>query len=179
MLPAGKVGRAQHAVTLIGKLYAVEKRYRDGSVDERLAARRAHSLPVLAELRHWLDDSLLQVPPTSKLGEALRYLAGQWERLTRYCERGELPIDNNPAENAIRPFVVGRKAWLFADTPAGAHASAVIYSLIETARANGLEPYTWLRRVLRCLPEARTVEEFEALLPWKVHAIDLATDSLG
>jgi len=179
VLPAGKVGRAQHAITLIGKLYAVEKRHREGSVDERLAARRAHSLPVLAELRHWLDDSLLQVPPTSKLGEALRDLAGQWERLTRYCERGELPIDNNPAENAIRPFVVGRKAWLFADTPAGAHASAVIYSLIETARANGLEPYTWLRRVLRCLPEARTVEEFEALLPWRVHAIDLATDSLG
>ena len=66
VLPAGKVGRAQHAITLIGKLYAVEKRHREGSVDERLAARRAHSLPVLAELRHWLDDSLLQVPPTSK-----------------------------------------------------------------------------------------------------------------
>ncbi|TYC52943.1 transposase, partial [Zoogloea oleivorans] len=86
---------------------------------------------------------------------------------------------NNAAENAIRPFVVGRKAWLFSDTPAGAHASALIYSLIETAKANGLEPYTWLRRVLRKLPEATTVDDFEALLPWKLKAVDLATESIS
>lgn len=178
-LPAGKAGRAQHAIALIAKLYLVEKTCRDASVGERLEARRTHSLPVLAELRAWLDETLPIVPPTSKLGEALRYLAGQWARLVRYCERGDLPIDNNPAENAIRPFVVGRKAWLFSDTPAGAHASALIYSLIETAKANGLEPYTWLRRVLRRLPEAKTAEQFEALLPWNLHAYDLATDPLG
>jgi len=84
-----------------------------------------------------------------------------------------LPIDNNRCENAIRPFVLGRKAWLFSDTPAGAHASAVIYSVLETAKANGLEPYTWLRRILRDLPAAKTVEEVEALLPWNVKAQDL------
>mgnify|MGYP000927421523 CR=1 FL=1 len=117
-------------------------------------------------------------PPKSALGEALSYWHGCWPRLIRYIERGDLPIDNNPVENAIRPFVSGRKAWLFSDTPAGAHASALLYSLIETAKANRLEPYTWLRRVLRRLPEAKTVEDYEALLPWNRHATDLATDNL-
>ena len=100
----------------------------------------------------------------------------------RYTERGDLPIDNNRAENAIRPFVIGRKAWLFSDTVAGANASAVIYSVLETAKANGVEPYTWLRRVLRDLPAAKTVEGVEALLPWNVkdmHAPDLTSDMPG
>jgi len=98
-----------------------------------------------------------------------------WPRLTRYTERGDLPIDNNRCENAIRPFVVGRKAWLFSDTPAGAHASAVIYSLVQTAKANGLEPYAWLRRVLLDLPAAKTVEDVEALLPWNLNSRDLTS----
>ncbi|NPT58287.1 transposase [Paraburkholderia sp. 5N] len=80
------------------------------------------------------------------------------------------------AENSIRPFAVGRRRWMFCDTPAGAHASAVIYSRIETARANGLEPYTWLRRVLRELPAAQSVEAIEALLPWSLHRQDLASE---
>jgi len=78
-----------------------------------------------------------------------------------------------PAENAIRPFVVGRKGWLFSDTQAGARASALIYSLVETAKANGLEPYLWLRNVLQALPTATTVEDFEALLPWNQRPEDL------
>ena len=85
-----------------------------------------------------------------------------WSRLTRYTERADLPIDNNRCENAIRPFVIGRKAWLFSDTPAGAHASAIIYSLLQTAKANGQEPYAWSRRVMRDLPAAKTVEEVDA-----------------
>jgi len=89
-------------------------------------------------------------------------------------QRGDLPIDNNRCENAIRPFVIGRKAWLFSDTPAGAHSSAVIYSLVQTAKANGLEPYAWLRRVLRDLPAAKTVEDVEALLPWNMRIADLS-----
>ena len=96
-----------------------------------------------------------------------------WPQLTRYTERGDLPIDNNRCENAIRPFVIGRKAWLFSDRPAGARASAVIYSLVQTAKANGLEPYTWLRRVLRDLPAAQSVEAVEALLPWNLRIPDL------
>ncbi len=116
------------------------------------------------------------VAPKTKLGEALAYLNKYWSRLVRYTERGDLPVDNNAVENSIRPFVVGRKGWLFSDTPAGAHASAVIYSLVETAKANGLEPYTWLKRVLTRLPAAESVEEVEALLPWNLHPHDLATE---
>ena len=133
-------------------------------------------MPILAELKAWLDTTLPTVPPKTALGEALAYLHKYWPRLVRYTERGDLPIDNNRCENAIRPFVIGRKRWLFADTPAGAHASAVIYSLIETARANGLEPYTWLRRVLRELPAAQSVEAVDALLPWNLHRQDLASE---
>jgi hypothetical protein len=130
---------------------------------------------VLDEFRRWLDAVLPTVPPNVALGQALGYLHNQWPRLTRYIERGDLPIDNNPAENAIRPFVVGRKAWLFSDTPAGARASALIYSLVETAKANRLEPYLWLRNVLRALPTATTAEHFEALMPWNQKPENLAT----
>ena len=102
-----------------------------------------------------------------------------WSMLTRYTEQGCLPIDNNRCENAIRPFVVGRKGWLFCDTPAGANASALIYSLLQTAKANGLDPYAWLRRVMRDLPGATTVAEMEALLPWNLHAQDLTNEMIS
>jgi hypothetical protein len=100
----------------------------------------------------------------------MTYLVNQWSRLILYCSDGTLSISNILAENAIRPFVIGRKAWLFADTPAGAHASAVHYSLIETAKANGLEPHAYLLAVLEKLPYAQSVEDFEALLPWNIEA---------
>lgn len=86
--------------------------------------------------------------------------------LERYVEAGFFPIDNNPAERAIQPFVIGRRAWLFSDTPKGATASAEIYSLVETAMVNGKEPYTWLRHVLERLPHTQSVAHYEALLPW-------------
>jgi len=174
--PKGKRGRADEAVELIGKLYKIERDHKDATVEERLLARQAHSLPVLAKLHAWLEKTLIAVPPKSALGSAASYLRDYWRKLIRYLERGDLPIDNNRAENAIRPFVVGRKAWLFSDTLAGAHSSAIIYSLVETAKANGLEPYTWLRRVMRGLPAAKTVEEIEALLPWNLHKLDLASE---
>ena len=100
------------------------------------------------------------------LGKAISYLARNWIKLVRYTEAGYLPIDNNAAERAIRPFVIGRKNWLFSDTPKGATASAQIYSLVETAKVNGQEPYTWLRHVLEQLPHAQSVADYEALLPW-------------
>jgi transposase len=175
----GKRGRADEAIELIGRLYRIERDMKTATDTERHAARQARSLPVLAELRAWLQKTRPQVPPSLALGKALAYLDKYWDRLTRYTERGDLPIDNNRCEGAIRPFVVGRKAWLFSDTPAGAHASALIYSLVETAKANGLEPYTWLRRVLRLLPAARTVDDYEALLPWNLHPNDLATETVG
>lgn len=171
----GKKGGADEALALIGQLYGVERKYKDAEDAERFLARQSVSLSVLAELREWLSKTQPAVVPGGALGRALSYLHDYWGKLIRYTERGDLPIDNNRCENAIRPFVIGRKAWLFSDTPAGAHASAVIYSLLQTAKANGLEPYTWLRRVMRDLPTAKTVEEVEALLPWNLHGLDLTS----
>ena len=159
---------------MIGKLYGIEREFKEASVEVRHLARQKLSVPALAELHVWLEKTQPLVTPKSTLGTALTYMRNLWNLLTRYPERGDLPIDNNRCENSIRPFVIGRKAWLFSDTPAGAHASAVIYSLVQTAKANGLEPYAWLRRVIRELPAAKTVEEVEALPPWNLRIPDLS-----
>jgi transposase len=174
----GKAGHADYAIDIIGRLYKVERDMRDASDAERLAARQQISAPLLEQLRLWHERVAPTVPPSTSLGKALSYQQALWSRLVRYTERGDLPIDNNVAERSIRPFVVGRKAWLFSNSPAGAHASAVIYSLIETAKANGLEPYTWLCRVLRELPKAQTVQDYEALLPWNLAPAKTIADEL-
>ena len=175
----GKKGRADEAVALIGRLYGIERDCKDASDEKRFLARQQLSLPILTELREWLNKTRPVVVPNSALGRALSYMHDYWGKLIRYIERGDLPIDNNRVENAIRPFVIGRKAWLFSDTPAGAHASAVIYSLLQTAKANGHEPSAWLRHVMRNLPAAKTLEEFEALLPWNLHAMDLTSEMVA
>ena len=172
----GKRSRADQAIEMIGELYGIERRIKDRSVLERFETRQAESLPVLAKIRAWLDLALPGAPPKTALGSALHYLNHSWPGLVRYVERGDLPIDNNPVENAIRPFVIGRKNWLFADTQAGAHASALIYSLLETAKTNGHEPYLWLRHILNALPSAKKVEHYEKLLPWNLNPLDLASN---
>ena len=116
----------------------------------------------------WLDKNLGTVPPGSLTGKALGYLASEWRHLIRVLDDGRLEVDNNLCENAIRPFVMGRKAWLFADTPRGAEASARLYSLVETAKANGLVPYDYLKRLFTELPAATTLADIEALLPWNI-----------
>jgi len=171
--PKGKRGKADEAVSLIGKLYRIEREHKEATPEDRHLARQSCSVPILAELQAWMLKNTPLVTPKSALGTALAYMGHLWPQLTRYTQRGDLPIDNNRCENSIRPFVIGRKAWLFSDTPAGAHASAVIYSLVQTAKANGLEPYAWLRRVLRDLPAAKTVEAVEALLPWNLRIPDI------
>ena len=167
--PKGKTGRADVALTMINKLYGIERDLKEMTDEQRFAGRQEKSLPVLAQL-NWLEKTQPQVASQSALGKALSYLGSNWSRLERYVEAGFLPIDNNAAERAIKPFVIGRKAWLFSDTPKGATASAQIYSLVETAKANGQEPYTWLRHVLERLPQAKSVEDVEALLPWNWRA---------
>jgi transposase len=164
--PKGKTGRADMALNLINKLYGIERDLKEANDSERLSARQQRSVPILDQLKAWLDKTQPQVAGQTALGKAVNYLASNWSKLVRYVEGGHLPIDNNRAENAIRPFVIGRKNWLFSATPQGATASAQIYSLIETAKANGQEPYGWLRQVLERLPAARSVEDYEALLPW-------------
>ncbi|AQL37947.1 IS66 family transposase [Pseudomonas syringae] len=164
--PQGKTGRADVALASVNKLYGIERELKDVSDEQRYIGRQEKSLPELAKLKAWMEKTQPQVTSQSVLGKAVNYLANNWTRLERYIEAGFLPIDNNAAERAIRPFAIGRKAWLFSDTPKGATASAQIYSLVETAKLNGQEPYTWLRHVLERLPHAASVEDYEALLPW-------------
>src|SRR5690606_6863953 len=143
--------------------------------EQRFWARQAHSLSVMQKLRAWLGETLPLLSRRSELWYALGYLCKVWPCLIRYTEHCDMPIDINHLERAaIKPFVNGRKGWLFSDTPAGAHASAVLYSLLQTAKANDRESYAWLRFVLERLPLAKTVDEIEALLPWNTHDQDLA-----
>ncbi|MDT8328924.1 MAG: IS66 family transposase [Roseovarius sp.] len=160
-----KRGKAHRALGLIQKLYRVEQQARTFTAAQRYAHRQHHAQPILAELRIWLDEVLPQVPPQSATGRALNYLHNEWGKLIGYLEDGRLAIDNNAAENTIRPFVLGRKNWLFSDSVRGVQASANLYSLIETAKANGLEPYDYLRQVFTELPRADSLEAIEALLP--------------
>lgn len=163
-----KSGRAHQGLAYIQALYRIEREAKNTkmSPEERGQLRQQQAKPILEELKTWLDKSLPHAPPKSAIGKALHYLHNQWAYLMRYLEDGRLPIDNNAAERAIRPFVIGRKNWLFSATPKGAQASAKLYSLIETAKANGHEPFAYLRHVFKQLPMATTVEAIERLLPW-------------
>lgn len=163
-------GLAPDALKIIRKLYAVEKLARDAKMttEQRHNLRQEKAKPIWDELRAWLDKNIGATPPQSLTGKAINYLAADWPRLIRYLEDGRVEISNVLCENAIRPFVIGRKNWLFSDTPAGAHASAKLYGIIETARANGIEPYAYLRQIFEKLPQATTLADVEALLPWNV-----------
>ncbi len=163
-----KASRAQQGLALIQKLYAFEKQAKDMSAEERRAFRQEHSKPWLDKIRKWLDESLPLIPPQSLTGKALFYLDKQWPKLIRFPEDGRLRLDTNLVENAIRPFVVGRKGWLFSDSVQGAEASANLYSLVETAKASGIEPYAYLKHIFTELPKATTLEEIEALLPFNI-----------
>jgi transposase len=148
-----KTGRARFALNEIRKLYAIERQIKEKRAAEKRSIRQARAGPILDKLRDWCQKSLTEVPPKTTIGKALGYLDNEWERLVRYLDDGELPIDNNRCENAIRPFVVGRRNWLFSNSQKGAHASAAIYSLIETAKHNDLEPYHYLKYVLSRIVE--------------------------
>jgi transposase len=155
------------ALSYIGKLYAIEARAREEELtpDEIYQLRQEKSKPILEEFKDWLTRTYPQTPPKGLLGKAMEYCLNQWHKLERYILDGRLKIDNNLIENAIKPFVVGRKNWLFSANPRGAKASAALYSMIETAKANGLEPYRYLRFVFEKLPLAKTQDDYKALLP--------------
>ena len=167
-----KAGKADMAISFIRKLYALEKHIAEQPPNEKYQARQEQAKPILEQLRAWLDKTLHSTLPKGLLGKALAYLDKNWDKLTVYLEDGRLNIDNNPAENAIRPFVVGRKNWLFSATVSGAKASANLYGLIETAKANNVELYSYLRYIFKELPRAQTVEQIEKLLPWNVELQD-------
>lgn len=159
---------ADQALDKIGQLYRIEREIASLPFEEKYRQRQQRSVPALESFHAWLSGIAPKLAKGGLTRGAVDYALNQWPKLIRYCDQGFLRISNILAENAIRPFVVGRKAWLFADTPAGARANAVFFSLVETAKANGLEPYGYLCRVLRQIPYAQTVEDWETLLPWNI-----------
>jgi hypothetical protein len=161
-------------IELIGKLYKVEADARRDNLDATALQhqRQLHSAPVLDQIQALALQHLHGVLPGSLLGKALHYVTAQWPKLARYVDDGRYPIDNNACENAIRPFVVGRRNWLFSDTVAGANASANLYSLLQTCLANGIDGYRYLKALLIELPKATTVEDYAALLPWRLALTD-------
>ena len=166
----GRGGLAAEGLAFIQRIYRIEKAAREAGLkpEQRHQLRNEKARPIWNELRQWLDRVRTHAPPSTLVGKALAYLDGQWPGLIRVLDDGRLEVDNNLCENAIRPFVIGRKAWLFSDTPAGAEASARLYSLIETAKACGQEPFAYLTKVFTDLPKATTLTEVEALLPWNI-----------
>jgi transposase len=168
----GDSSYARSALDFIRELYLIEHtlwdRDRPVTVAQRVAVRQARSAPIMERFHAWLEALSSQVLPESRLGKAVHYTLGQWPKLTTFLSHGEVPIDNNRCENAIRPFVLGRKGWLFSDTVHGAVASANLYSLVETAKANGVEPHAYLSRLFERLPHLKTVEDYEEMLPWNI-----------
>jgi len=162
-----KPGSTDVALSYIRKIYAVESeaKRKEYSGDELLRLRQEKAKPIFDDFFKWLSKKSLQVVPKSLLGKAINYTLNQWHRLLVYLDHPSCTPDNNLAENAIRPFVVGRKNWLFAGTPDGAKASADLYSLIETAKANSLEPYKYLRYLLEKIPFVKDEDDFKDLLP--------------
>jgi transposase len=167
----GKTGKAcssiDIALSYIQKIYAVEHEghLNNYSPEQMKALRQEKAKPRLEDFHQWLNKKSSQVVPKNLMGKAVSYTLKQWDRLLVYLDHGEVTADNNTAENAIRPFMIGRKNWLFAGTPEGAKASALLYSLIETAKTNKLEPYKYLRYLFEKLPFATTDDEYRKLLP--------------
>jgi transposase len=166
----GKTGSAEVALGYIGQLYRIEKaaRAEELSPSEIQRSRIDKAKPVLEEFKAWLEMRKNQTPPQGFLGKAINYTLSRWPRLVRYLENGHITPDNNAAENAIRPFVVGRKNWLFAGSPKGADAAATLYSLIETAKACGLDPYQYLRLLFERIPCAHSEADYATLIPQNV-----------
>jgi hypothetical protein len=152
---------------LIAELFAVEAEIKGRPPHERLAARAVRSVPLLAALKARFEESLGTVSRKSSLAEALRYSLPRWDALIRYTKDGRLDICNNAAERAIRPLALGRKNWTFAGSDAGGESAATIYTLIETAKLNGLDPEAYLRHLIARIADhpARRIDE---LLPCNV-----------
>ena len=163
-----KKGLANHALNVIAKLYHIESQAKEQglTVEQRHSLRQQEAKPLLDDFHTWLEENKHKTPPKSPIGKAIQYSLNQWHKLIRYLDDGRCEIDNNRSERAIKPFVIGRKNWMFADRVEGAKAAANIFSLIETCKANGIEPYAYLRYLLTHLPMANTVEQLEILLPY-------------
>lgn len=164
---ATKAGGPDVALKYIKDLYQIERKAKKLNLcaEELLELRQKEATPILDNMHTWLLKKSIHLVPKSLMGKAVSYALNQWERLKAYVDYPYATPDNNLAENAIRPFCVGRRNWLFAGTPSGAAASATIFSLVETAKANNLEPYKYLRYLFEKLPFAATEDDYKKLMP--------------
>lgn len=166
-----KKGLAHHVISELKKLYKIEKdaKKQDLSSDDIKQLRQNKSRPLIEKLFKWLDEKAMTTSSQAPIGKAIAYAQNQRKKLIQYLDDGRLEIDNNRSERAVKPFVIGRKNWMFSDRVRGAEAGANIYSLIETCKANGVEPYSYLRYLLKTLPITHG-DDLEALLPYNCAA---------
>jgi transposase len=158
---------AKEALDKIGALFDIERAIADKPPGQRKAVRMAKAKPKLEALADWFDEQLKLISGKSDLAKSIRYARSRWEALTCYCGDGRLEISNNAAENAIRPLALGRKNWLFAGSDAGGERAAIFYTLIRSAKMNGVEPEAYLREVLTRIGE-HPINAIDALLPWNI-----------
>jgi transposase len=159
---------AREGLEFCNKLFAIERELHNVTPKERYEERLVKSQPVVEVFSAWLKYQTPRVLPKSALGQAIQYCRNQWPKLTVFLEDGRLELDNNRSERSIKPFVIGRKNWLFANTTRGAKASATIYSVVETAKENGLNPFAYLSYLFEQLPnvDLQNPAVIDSLLPW-------------
>ncbi len=171
-----KEGLAHQVVKLVGKLYYLERELKDkGATPEIIVSRRERDAkPVLAQIKALLDDAQFKVLPKSPLGTAVFYSLNHWDALNIYLQDGRLEIDNNKSERSIKPFVIGRKNWLFHGNDVGAHAGSILFSLIETCKQHKVDVFSWMKYVLANIHRAETMENLEKLLPYNIDPLLLS-----
>jgi transposase len=162
--------QALHALTTIQSLYKIEAEVRGLPAEQRWRARQAHAIPILKAHKEWLITTLAQSGKKSALGQAIHYSLVRWEALARYAEDGRIEMDNNIVEREIRPVALGKKNWMFAGSDAGGERAAAMYSLLNSAKLNGLNPEAYLRHVLERIADTK-ITQVDALLPWNVAPI--------
>lgn len=160
-----KSGLAKNAVNIIKQLARIEAQIKDCQPEKIQQVRRERSLPIMNKFKLWLDKQINYVPKESLIGNAIAYTLSQWPKLMVFLDDGRLEISNNRSERSIKPFVIGRKNWLFANSVSGVEAACVIFSLIETCKIHKIQAYDYLHYVLTHIPKANILEDFEALMP--------------
>lgn len=164
--PKKKSGRVEKAINFIAKLYGIEQEAKGLSAVERQQLRQQKSKPILDKFHEWLLETQDKILPKSQLGSAVNYAINQWPKLLTYLDDGDISIDNNVTERDIRPFTTGRKNWMFSTSVEGATASANLYSLVMTCRANNINPYYYFVHLFKVLPTRTPQDDLTDLMPW-------------
>ena len=157
---------AAAALRRVRTLYEIEADLQNLTPEARAEQRQARAEPRLEAFKTWLDDTLLKLPPGSSLAKAIGYALGRWAALRVYLQDSRIAIDSNPVERAFRGVAVGRRNYFFAGSAGGGRRAALVYSLIETCKLNGVDPYAYLKDVLTRLPTQK-VRDLDELLPWR------------